>query len=181
MSTATGPREEISAIQSADRPHTALWRYLLKARVSVVATAPVLYACLLPFLLLDLFISLYQAVCFRIYGIPKVTRGNFFMFDRGKLPYLNLLERLNCVYCSYANGVLAYVAEIAARTEQYWCPIKHEHDPGKTHSRYPRFLPYGDARDYRARSEELRVAFDDLRVNDDGARVGLPEKVGMAE
>jgi len=44
--------------------------------------------------------------------------------DRSKLHYLNALESLNCV-CCYANGLTAFVAEIAGRTEQHWCPIKH--------------------------------------------------------
>lgn len=50
------------------------------------------------------------------------------------LSYLNAIEKLNCVYCGYGNGVIAYGREIIARTEQFWCPIKHaskaagEHD-----------------------------------------------------
>ena len=41
----------------------------------VVLTAPVIYAGILPFALLDLFVGIYQAVCFPIYGIAKVKRG----------------------------------------------------------------------------------------------------------
>ncbi len=144
-------------------PHVALWRYVLNARPAVVLTAPLIYVCVAPFLLLDFFLSLYQAVCFPVYGIPIVTRGHFFVFDRGKLKYLNLLERFNCLYCSYANGVLAYVAEIAARTEQHWCPIKHQRDPDSTHARYTRFLPYGDSQAYRERGADTRCDFTDLK------------------
>ncbi|WP_271223801.1 hypothetical protein, partial [Streptosporangium carneum] len=68
--------------------------------------------------------------------------------DRHKLPYLNVIQKLNCLYCAYANGVLAYVAEIASRTEQYWCPIKHAARVTGTHRRYDGFLEYGDVADY---------------------------------
>ena len=44
------------------------------------------------------------------------------------------------------------ITEIAARTEQYFCPIKHAHRLAQTHSRYGKFLPYGDARAYREQS-----------------------------
>ena len=81
-----------------------------------------IYGCLILFVLLDAAISLSQFVCFPIYKIPTVSRKGHFIFDRGKLRYLNLLERVHCLYCSYANGVASYVAEIAARTEQHWCP-----------------------------------------------------------
>jgi len=54
-----------------------------------------------------------------------------------------------CVYCGYANGLIAYVREIAARTEQYWCPIKHARPIPAPHARYRVFFEYGDARAYR--------------------------------
>ena len=45
--------------------------------------------------------------------------GGYLAFDRHRLTYLNFAEKLNCEYCAYANGILAYFTEIAARTEQY--------------------------------------------------------------
>jgi hypothetical protein len=78
------------------------------------------------------------------------------------LAYLNAIEKVGCVYCSYANGLLAYIAEIAARTEQHFCPIKHARSGARPHSRYSHFLPYGDARAYRARSELVARAYTDL-------------------
>ena len=86
------------------------------------------------------------------------------MFDRGGLKYLNLLERLNCAYCSYGNGVLAYGVEIAARTEQHWCPIKHSHRLRAPHSRYSHFLDYGDAQRYSQQVETVRNDFVDLKT-----------------
>ena len=64
-------------------------------------------------------------MCFPIYGIERVQRRRYFAIDRHTLAYLNAIEKANCLYCSHANGVIAYVREVAARTEQYWCPIKH--------------------------------------------------------
>ncbi len=59
------------------------------------------------------------------------------------------LEKLNCAYCSYANGVIAYVREIAGRTEQYWCPIKHARRAIGAYSHYAQFHDYGDAGGFR--------------------------------
>jgi len=65
--------------------------------------------------------------------------------------------------------VIAYVQEIAGRTEQYWCPIKHALRLKTMHSRYRHFLDYGDAEQYRARVEEVRRAFDDLKKEDEAS------------
>jgi hypothetical protein len=100
---------------------TRLSTYVLNARLLVILTAPVIYALIVPLVLLDLFVTIYQAVGFPVYGIPKARRRDYLVFDRHHLAYLNALEKLNCAYCSYANGLIAYVREIASRTEQYWC------------------------------------------------------------
>lgn len=84
------------------------------------------------------------------------------MFDRQYLNYLNLIEKLNCAYCSYFKGLIGYVQEIAARTEQFCCPIKHVRRIKKLHSRYRNFINYGDAESYSARSESIRRNFADL-------------------
>jgi hypothetical protein len=145
------------------RLKTSLFRYLLLSRFFVILTAPFIYACIIPFLLLDLFVSVYQAVCFPVYGIPKARRRDYMAIDRNKLRYLNALEGLNCMYCSYANGLLAYVVEIAGRTEQHWCPIKHARRVQRVHDRYSHFLPYGDASAYRERIDKVRCDFKDLK------------------
>lgn len=124
-------------------------KYVLNAHPLVIVTAPVIYALIVPLVLLDLFVTIYQAVCFPAYGIPKVRRGDYLVFDRYHLAYLNTLEKLNCAYCSYANGLIAYVREIAGRTEQYWCPIKHARRVIGAHPRYATFEDYGDADGYR--------------------------------
>ena len=115
-------------------------------------------------------VTIYQAVCFPIYRVPKVRRQDYLIFDRGRLAYLNAIEKVGCVYCSYANGLLAYIAEIAARTEQRFCPIQHAHPPAQLHARYPHFLPYGDARAYRAQSETVAHAYDDIVTRPNSVR-----------
>jgi hypothetical protein len=44
-----------------------------------------------------------------------------------------------------------------ARTEEYFCPIKHARKIRGTHAHYARFLDYGDAADYETRLEQFRV------------------------
>jgi hypothetical protein len=132
--------------------------YLFGAHPLVMLSSPVIYAGIVPFLLIDLFVSLYQAVCFPIYGIAKIKRADYLVFDRHHLAYLNALEKLNCAYCSYANGIIAFTREIAARTEQYWCPIKHARRVIGTHARYASFDDYGNAEGYQDRLAKLRKA-----------------------
>jgi hypothetical protein len=135
---------------------TALAPYIWNARPLVILSAPFIYALIVPLILLDLCVSIYQTVCFPVYGIPRVKRADYFVFDRHHLAYLNALEKLNCAYCSYANCLIAYVREIAARTEQYWCPIKHARRVVGSHPRYLAFDDYGNAEGYRQRLAELR-------------------------
>ena len=118
--------------------------YLMSARFWVVVTAPVIYSLIVIFVLLDLSVSIYQAICFRVYDIPQVRRRDYLVFDRKSLAYLNVLEKLNCAYCSYANGVIAYVREVAGRTEQYWCPIKQARRVIGAHARYAEFSEYAN-------------------------------------
>ena len=123
----------------------------------MILTAPAIYALIIPFLLLDLFVMLYQAACFPVYGIPRVRRSDYLAFDRGQLAYLNDIEKLNCAYCSYANGLVAYVREVASRTEEYWCPIKHARRVLGVHARYGSFVDYGAGDAYRHDLERLRT------------------------
>jgi hypothetical protein len=140
-----------------------LWKYLGGVSLPVFLTFPLMYICALPFFLLDLVVRFYQWTCFPVYGIPQVRRSDYLIFDRGRLPYLNVVEKAGCVYCSYANGLLAYVGEIVARTEQHFCPIKHAVPEPRPHSRYSHFLPYDDAKAYRTRHLKVRHDFYDIK------------------
>jgi hypothetical protein len=147
---------EERVLQRHRRIKTGLARYILGSRPLLLITAPVIYAPLVAFLLLDGLVTIYQGVCFPIYGIARVRRRDYLIFDRYQLVYLNLIERVNCLYCSYANGLLAYVREIASRTEQYWCPIKHARRVIAAHERYAAFVDYGDAENYHRELAQLR-------------------------
>jgi len=151
--------QEVLAHQRLHR--VGLLRFLRQSRPVVLLTAPLIYAGFLPFALMDLFVSVYQGLCFPVYGIPRVRRADYLVFDRSDLPYLNAIERFNCFYCSYGNGVVAYLREVAARTEQYWCPVKHARRIVAAHERYPRFFEFGDAQAYREGLERLRRRFDE--------------------
>jgi hypothetical protein len=113
------------------------------------ATIPLIYAVGVPLLLLDLWVTGYQRICFPVYGIPRVRRGAYFPADRHKLPYLTPIEKLHCAYCGYATGVIAYVGEVTSRTEAYWCPIRHRRTALSDHARTATFFRYGDAAAYR--------------------------------
>ena len=142
----------------AGRQHrAALVPYVLRGDLATVATSPVIYSLIVPFVILDLWVSFYQAVCFRAWRVTRVRRRDYFRIDRRKLGYLNGLEKANCVYCSYVNGVVAYVGAIAARTEQYWCPIRDGRPAEQRHERYAGFVPYGDGAAYRRTLPSLRA------------------------
>ena len=135
-----------------------LLKYVFGARPAMILSAPAIYSLIIPFILLDLFVAVYQAACFPVYGIPRVRRSDYFAFDREGLAYLNVIEKINCAYCAYSNGLLSYVREIASRTEEYWCPIKHARRVLGAHPRYASFVDYGDGDAYRHDLERLRAA-----------------------
>lgn len=134
------------------------FRWLITDRPQNLITGPIIYAMIIPLIITDIFITFYQLTCFPIYGIKKVRRGDYIIFDRQQLSYLNFIEKFHCTYCAYGTGMIAYISEIVGRTEQYFCPIKHARKILSTHSRYARFLDYGDAEDYEAKLEQYRRA-----------------------
>ena len=151
---------EQSIKETHRRLKTGFFRWLVTYRPQNLLTGPVIYAMIVPLLILDLSVSFYQAICFPIYRIARVARGDYIVFDRQQLEYLNFIEKFHCTYCAYGNGLISYVAEIVARTEQYFCPIKHARKILGTQARYARFLDYGDAADYAARLEAFRLELD---------------------
>jgi len=132
--------------------------FIWDSSLASLLTTPVVYSLLIPFVLLDAWVTLYQWICFPIYGIARVRRRRYFVVDRQKLAYLNGIEKANCVYCGYANAVVAYVREVTARTEQYWCPIRHARAIPTPHARYHLFFDYGDAKAYRHDLAKVRRA-----------------------
>ena len=141
---------------------TSSIKYITSFPVAVIFTIPFIWAMMIPALMVDISVTIYQAVCFPIYKIPKVRRKDYILMDRYNLFYLDKVERINCWYCEYFNGVIAYVREIGARTEQFWCPIKHSRTPKEKHSRYNKFFDYGDYLKYKEELSKRRGDFKDI-------------------
>ncbi|CCO22400.1 hypothetical protein [Maridesulfovibrio hydrothermalis] len=152
-----------SEVRAAHREFAAKWSdYVYDSGVWVILTIPFIWMPIVPALMLDVSVWLYQLMCFPVYGIPRVKRRNYIVLDRHSLKYLNYIEKVNCFYCSYFNGLIGFVREVAARTEQYWCPIRHARPVKSVHSRYRHFFPYGDAEGYRKGLSRVRQEFDDV-------------------
>jgi hypothetical protein len=149
---------ERSMKETHRRLRRGILHWIITDRPQNFLTGPVIYSLIIPMAVLDVFVSVYQALCFPVYRIAKVRRGDYIVIDRQQLGYLNWFERFHCTYCAYANGLVAYTAEITARTEQYFCPIKHARKVLGTHARYKTFLDYGDAGDYHRKLEQFRRA-----------------------
>jgi len=155
--------------QSIKQTHKKLksnfFRWLITNRPQNLITGPIIYSMIIPLLVTDLFVSFYQLTCFPIYGIKKVRRSDYVIFDRQHLSYLNFIEKFHCTYCAYGSGMISYVGEIIARTEQYFCPIKHARKILGTHSRYARFLEFGEAENYQNKLEEYRRALSPQKID----------------
>ena len=121
-----------------------LFKYIITIRFIHFLSLPFIYAMIIPSIILDIFISIFQLVAFTLYWIPKVKRWDYIIFDRKHLDYLNILQKIHCCYCSYVNWLFNYSSEIAWRTERYWCPIKHFNNRKYEHSQYWKFSDYWD-------------------------------------
>ncbi len=113
---------------------------------------PFIYAIIVPAVLLDMVVTLYNRVALPLYGIPVVDRSAYVAFERRNLRYLGLVQRANCWYCSYLNGLFAYFVEVGARTERYWCPIKASRRPLSPHRFYGEFAAYGDPEEWKEKN-----------------------------
>lgn len=90
-----------------------------------------IYSMIFVIVFIDISVWLYQEIYFRINRIPKLKRGKFVSFERGRLVGLTMLQKINCTYCQYANGVILWAKGVANQTEIYSCAIKYKHDlPG---------------------------------------------------
>lgn len=164
----TRVRFEREVLEQQRRFKTGLLAYVFSGSLSTALTAPIIYAVFFPMVLLDVAVTLYQTICFPVYGIARVKRSDYFVFDRSHLAYLNLLEKFNCAYCSYGNGLMAYAREVVARTEQYWCPIKHARKVMAAHPYYTGFVDFGNAEGYKRELEALRAELAKLNTPDAG-------------
>jgi len=103
---------------------TPLQTYVIPKSYRHILSIPFIYGMIVPAVFLDICLFIHQQTALRLYGIPRVNRSEYIIYDRKYLSYLNLIQKINCLYCSHVNGLFQYAVEIAGRTEKYWCPIK---------------------------------------------------------
>lgn len=164
----TDPGEQVPVFDEATRKAHAAERtpvlpYIVGHSWRIHLSGPFVNAMIIPIAFLDICLTIYQAICFRLWRIPRVSRSEFIVIDRHKLGYLNWAEKLNCIYCGYATGVFAYAVELTARTERFWCPIKHAARMAAPHAHYDAFIEFGDMdawRDHPARKKPGRACED---------------------
>lgn len=138
-----------------------LWRPITSTNFRQLLAVPFILGMIIPAVILDIGITIYQAIAFPLYRIPKVKRSDYIIYERRFLDYLNLQHKLQCLYCSYVNGLFAYAVEIAARTERYWCPLKAAHKPVFSHGWYKDFADYWNPEEWKDKFGDEEKAFID--------------------
>jgi len=134
----------------------SLWLWFTETPLLHLLSSPVVYVMVLPAMLLDMMLFIYRKVVSSVFKFDFPERKEYVVFDRQYLGYLNIMEKLNCMYCSYFNGLMAYAAAIASRTEYYFCPIKHAKKVAYKHEYYDAFLRYGEEDKYQEKLKKLR-------------------------
>ena len=116
-----------------------------------IIVIPLISSVIIPLIILDIWMEIYHRIYFPLCRIPYVRRKNYIrLIDRAKLQYLNWLQKIYCVYCGYGDGVINYWAEIAGRTERYWCGIQHKKEPDFIPPEHHKnFSKYGDGEEFR--------------------------------
>lgn len=146
--------KEVMAKQKENMQHLISW--FREVPLMHLLSSPIIYAMIIPAVLLDIILFIYQQTIFRIYKFKMIKRSDYMLFDHQYLGYLNPIEKLNCLYCSYFNGLMLYASAIAGRTELYFCPIKHAKKVVAQHEFYDAFLSYGDEEEFQKKLKELR-------------------------
>jgi hypothetical protein len=90
-------------------------------RIRWFLSAPFIYSMIIPIVIFHIFLEIYHQITFRLCHIPLVSYKDHFVFDRRHLDYLNVLEKFNCIYCGYYNGLIGYAREIGGH-KRYWVP-----------------------------------------------------------
>ncbi|KKP68329.1 MAG: hypothetical protein UR66_C0006G0030 [Candidatus Moranbacteria bacterium GW2011_GWE1_35_17] len=142
-----------------------VWKYVIPKNIRHAMSLPFIYMMIVPAVILDIFLTIYHAVAFPLYKIPKVRRSEYIIYDRKFLDYLNVVQKVHCLYCSYINGLFAYAVEIAARTERYWCPIKAASKMNAPHSWYKDFADYGNPQEWNQKFNN-HEAFECMKGED---------------
>lgn len=120
-----------------------------------IIVIPIVSTCLIPIVITDIWIEIYHRTCFPLCRIPYVKRSNYIKLDRYKLKYLNIFQKIYCIYCGYANGVIQYWVKISGETENYWCSLQHEKGDGFVPPKHhKKFLEYGDKNEFKEKYPE---------------------------
>ncbi len=125
------------------------WDSIFSATVRELISFPFIWMMLLPAFFLDLCLFIYQNTAIRLYKIPLAKRNDYIVFDRAQLAYLNWIQKIDCIYCSYFNWLMQYAVEVAWRTEKYWCPIKHATKIKWSHDWEKHFAEYWDSEKFK--------------------------------
>jgi len=148
VSIALQKQKEIKATKEEFTDRVKFIKYLL--------SIPFIYGMLIPFVFLHIMVEIYHRIGFFLYEIPYVNWREYIIIDRHRSKSISTIQKTNCIYCSYINGLIGYIREISARTEQFWCPIKHKKDPKDVHSRYQNFIGSDDVQQFQTIREKLR-------------------------
>jgi len=93
-----------------------------------------IWSAIIPIIIVDIYATIYQEIYFTIQGIPKIKRSNYLNFDRWNLSKLSIGQKISCIYCGYANGIVAWFKALVNQTETYSCAVKHQYEmPGQDH------------------------------------------------
>ncbi|MDP2090035.1 MAG: hypothetical protein Q8K30_00430 [Candidatus Gracilibacteria bacterium] len=137
------------AIIKNKKQRKSIWETIFTAQIRELISMPFIYIMIIPAIFLDFMLFMYQQTAFRLYRIPIVKRSQYMINDRKSLDYLNFIQKINCMYCSYFNGLMSYAVEVAGRTERYWCPIKHAKKMSGGHPWQKYFSDYGDPEGFK--------------------------------
>ena len=115
-----------------------------------IISAPIIWSCIIPLVIVDIWLEIYHRLCFPLYGLTYIKRSKYIKIDRHKLKYLNYRQKIGCMYCGYANGVIHYWSVIADKTEYYWCGIQHQKDKNFVSPKHHQiFSKYGDEKEFK--------------------------------
>lgn len=149
-------------IKENKKQKKSIWKSIFNVRIRELLSIPFIYVMIIPAIILDIMLFMYQQTAFRLYKIPLVKRSEYIIFDRNQLDYLNFIQKINCNYCSYFNWLMAFAVEVAWRTERYWCPIKNSRKLNYSHKWHKQFSDYWDPEWFKETFSHLNK-LDDLK------------------
>ena len=132
-------------VKELKKQKKSTWDSIFSATIREILSIPFIWMMIIPAIFLDICLFIYQNTAIRLYKIPLAKRSDYIVFDRWQLAYLNWIQKIDCIYCSYFNWLMQYTVEVAWRTEKYWCPIKHVAKKHWYHNWEDYFAEYWDS------------------------------------